>query len=383
MPIYHRLGRIPPKRHIAHPREDGGLHYEELMGNRGFVGPSSLLYHLRPPTAVREVELLRQVLLEPDPDQRVRHRHLRTAGVPVGGSPTLDRLPLLFNQDVTLSVVVADLEDPHFYRNASADELVFVVEGEGVLASAFGELRFRPGEQIIIPRGILHQWKQRGAMRLLCIEARGPLRWPARYRNDCGQLLEGAPYSERDIQRPSELQAHDERGPFELLVKQHGAITRIVLDHHPFDVVGWDGYYYPWAISIHDFEPIVGRVHQPPPVHQLLAGDGLVICNFCPRPFDFHPQAIPVPYAHSNVMSDEVLFYVSGEFMSRKGIEVGSLTLHPDGIPHGPHPGRYEGSVGATRTSELAVMMDTERPLQVTRQALELEDADYYRSWLA
>jgi len=383
MPIYHRLGDIPAKKHIVHAREGGGLHYEELMGNRGFTGPSSLLYHLRPPTAVREVELERRLPLEADQDARVRHRHLRTAGLPVGGSPTLDRVPLLFNEDLTLSMVRPDRPDAHYYRNAMADELVFVAEGEGVLESAFGVLPLGPGDEVVVPRGILHRYELRGPARLLVIESHGALRWPRRYHNEWGQLLEGAPFSERDIRRPASLQCHDERGAFEVLVKQHDAITRVVLDHHPFDVVGWDGYYYPWAISIHDFEPIVGRVHQPPPVHQLLEGDGLVICNFCPRPFDFHPQAIPVPYAHSNVMSDEVLFYASGDFMSRKGIEVGSITLHPDGIPHGPHPGRYENSVGKARTDELALMMDTERRLRVTRQALALEDAGYYQSWIA
>ncbi len=214
------------------------------------------------------------------------------------------------------------------------------------------------------------------------IESSGFVRTPKRYRNEHGQLLEHAPYSERDIRRPEQLVTHEEKAEHHVLVKKDFRLTEFVLDHHPFDVVGWDGFYYPWALNIHDFEPRVGRFHLPPPVHQTFEGDGFVVCSFCPRPYDFDPQAVPAPYNHSNVMSDEVLYYANSEFMSRKGIEFGSVTLHPDGIPHGPHPGRAEDSIGKTHTDELAVMLDTFRPLMVGKPALDVEDKDYYQSWL-
>ena len=383
MPIYHRLGTLPPKRHTAHRQPDGSLYHEQLMGNFGFQGPSSLLYHLRPPTSVRAVEPVRPLPIEGEPEDFLRMRHLRTGEVPVGGCATLDRVPLLFNAEVTVAVARPDTDDPHFFRNGEADEYVFVAEGKGVVETSFGELLFGAGDQLVIPRGILQRYRlKEGPLRLLVVESRGFVRWPSRYTNDFGQLLEGAPFSERDIRRPSQLRTYDETGDAEILVKQRGGLTRMVLDHHPFDVVGWDGYYYPWAFNIHDFEPITGAIHQPPPIHQLLQSDGWVLCNFCPRPYDFHPEAIPAPYNHSNVMTDEVLFYASNEFMSRKGIAYGSLTLHPDGAPHGPHPGRYEASIGQARTEELAVMIDTFRPLKVTTQASKLEDPGYGQSWL-
>ena len=383
MPIYHRLGQLPRKRHIAHRRADGGVYHEHLMGNHGFTGPSSLLYHLRPPTQVKSVELLRPVALEADPEGVPRCRHLRTARIPDGGSPTLDRTPLLFNSDVVLALAAPDRQDEHFYRNGMADEYVYVATGSGVLESTFGELPFSQGDQLIIPRGILHRYRlDPNPARLLLLESRSSIRWPRRYHNDQGQLLEGAPFSERDIRRPAGLLLNDEQGEFEVIVRQPQGLTRMVLAHHPFDVVGWDGYYYPWALNIHDFEPITGTIHQPPPIHQALQGDAFVICNFCPRPYDFHPEAVPAPYNHSNVMTDEVLFYASSEFMSRKGIEFGSITLHPDGMPHGPHPGRYEASIGQPHTDELAVMIDTFKPLSVARPALAIEDRDYLTSWL-
>jgi len=381
MPIYHSLGQIPRKRHTALPKATGGVHHEQLMGNYGFTGPSSLLYHLRRPTAVREVSHLAPVQHEVEPEPMLGARHLRTARIERGGSPTLDRVPLLVNAEVALLLATPEKEDAHFYRNGEADEYVFVVEGEGVLQTQFGELPFTDGDQLVIHRGILHRYRFVRLPRLLIMESRGYIGWPRRYHNDLGQIIEGAPFCERDIKRPQRLTTHDEEGAFEILVKQRGGLTRMVLAHHPFDVVGWDGYYYPWSFSIHDFEPITGTIHQPPPIHQLLQGEGWVLCNFCPRPYDFHPRAIPAPYNHSNVMSDEVLFYASSEFMSRRGIEYGSITLHPDGCPHGPHPGRYEESMGQTRTEELAVMIDTFRPLAVTRRALEIEDRDYALSW--
>jgi homogentisate 1,2-dioxygenase len=385
MPFYHTLGRIPKKRHTIFRRPDGGLYSEELMGHEGFIGTSSLLYHTHPPTTVKSARKVKDIVWEADEGTSLRHRHFRTAQARKGGSPTLDRTPLLFNTDVAMLYVGPDANDPHFYRNSQADEVVYVCEGTGTLESGFGDLPVRPGDYVVIHRNITHRWRfdfTAGAVKLIVFESRGHVRYPKRYHNAAGQLLEGAPYSERDIRRPTALTPHDEMGEFKILVKQYDAINELVLDHHPFDVVGWDGFYYPWAFSIHDFEPIVGRIHQPPPVHQTFQGDGFVICSFCPRPFDFDPNSIPAPYNHSNVDSDEVLFYASSEFMSRKGIEYGSITHHPDGLPHGPHPGRAEASIGAKATNELAVMMDSFRPLKVAKAATAFEDPAYHRSWL-
>ena len=285
--------------------------------------------------------------------------------------------------------VEPDTEDEHFYRNGQADELVYVSKGKGVLESVFGELPFSEGDYLVIHRGITHRYRfdrttdsNAEQPKLLIMESRGHVRLPKKYRNEFGQIMEGAPYSERDFRGPSTLVTHDEVGDFRIFVKQYDGINEQILDHHPFDVVGWDGCYYPWAFNIMDFEPIVGRVHQPPPVHQTFQGDGFVVCSFCPRPYDFHPEAVPAPYNHSNVDSDEVLYYASSEFMSRKGIEFGSITHHPDGLPHGPHPGRAEASIGAKHTDELAVMMDSFRPLHVAKQALDIEDPNYHKSWL-
>jgi len=383
MPLYHTLGHIPRKRHVVFRKPDGGLHAEELVGNKGFTGPASLLYHLHPPTTVVRVERKSEIHWEADENPALRHRHFRTTRLPEGGSPTLDRTPLLFNGDVALLAARPDREDPHFYRNAQGDEIVYVSAGSGVLESQFGDLPYRQGDYLVIHRGILHRYRMSPEPhQLLVIESRGYVRTPSRYRNEFGQMVEGAPFSERDIRRPAAPHTVDEKGEFPLLVKQYDGLTEVVLDHHPCDVVGWDGYYYPWAFNIHDFEPIVGRIHQPPPVHQTFQGDGFVVCSFCPRPFAFAPEAVPAPYNHSNVDSDEVLYYASAEFMSRKGIEFGSVTLHPDGIPHGPHPGRAEASIGAARTDELAVMLDSFRPLNVARTALGIEDEAYHRSWI-
>jgi homogentisate 1,2-dioxygenase len=328
-------------------------------------------------------EDLRSAAYEADTDTSLRLRHFRSNGYAKGGSPTLDRQPIFFNNDTALLYCEPDINDGHFYRNSMEDEYVYISEGQGVLESQFGDLPYVQGDQLIIHRGILHRFNMQNVPhKLLIIESKGYLRTPSRYRNEYGQLVEGAPFSERDIKRPSELKTYDEKDEFTLVVKQYNRLHRVTLDHHPCDVVGWDGYYYPWAFNIHDFEPITGTIHQPPPVHQILQGDGFVICNFCPRPYDFHPEAVPAPYNHSNVMSDEVLYYCTKEFMSRKGVEFGSLTLHPDGLPHGPHPGRYEASVGQPRTEELAVMWDTFRSLSVAKPALEIEDPDYITSWL-
>ena len=383
MPIYQQRGQLPRKRHVVFRQPDGSLHPEELIGNKGFTGPSSLLYHLRQPTTVKSVRGLGDLRWESDPDRTLRHRHFRAARLKGGPSPVLDRVPLLFNADVALSLCTPERGDEFFYRNGQGDELLYVDQGSGALETPLGRLAFGRGDYVVIPRGILHRYELgEGPWRFLVIESTGYVRTPKRYRNEHGQLVEGAPFCERDLRAPQELEARDERGDFKLVVKMHNRLTEMVLAHHPCDVVGWDGYYYPWALNIRDFEPLVGRIHLPPPVHQTFEGDGFVVCSFVPRPFDFDSQAVPAPYNHANVMSDEVLYYASSQFMSRKGIEQGSITLHPDGLPHGPQPGRTEESIGAKWTDELAVMVDTFRPLMVGRQVLAVEDEGYMSSWL-
>jgi homogentisate 1,2-dioxygenase len=383
MPIYHRLGDVPKKRHTQLRSNDGKLYTEELIGNKGFSGPATLAYHLHAPTQIKSVRKVKEMMWGEESDGCPHHRHFRSHKLPGGASPTMDRVPLLFNADVAMSLAQPTGEDDFFYRNAQGDEVIFVTEGEGVLESMMGELPFKPGDYVLIPRGILHRYRfTKHPVKMLVIESSGYVRTPKRYRNEHGQLMENSPYSERDIRRPEDLPVHDQAGDFLLLVKKDNRIIEMVLDHHPLDVVGWDGYYYPWAFSIHDFEPRVGRVHLPPPTHQTFESDGFVICSFCPRPYDFDPQAIPAPYNHSNVMSDEVLYYANAEFMSRKGIEYGSVTLHPDGMPHGPQPGRTEASIGQKWTDELAVMVDTFRPLHVSRAAVDVEDKNYWRSWI-
>ncbi len=384
MPFYHRLGNIPHKRHTIFPKKDGGIYYEELMGNLGFRGIQSLLYHIRRPTSLLETKKIKDLRWEADPDGTLRMRHFFSHRLPPAGkSPTLDRTPLLFNRDVALSLARPSADDDFFFRDAQADEVVFVTEGGGVLESLMGELPFRQGDYLVIPRGILHRYRLTQAPQIfLVFESAGYVRTPARYRNAHGQLLEHSPFSERDIRPPSALPVNDEKGQFPIVVKKGNALHRLVLDHHPLDVVGWDGYYYPWAFNVSDFEPITGRVHQPPPVHQTFEGDGFVICSFVPRLYDYHPQSIPSPYAHSNVEADEVLYYCNEEFMSRKGIEYGSVTLHPDGFPHGPQPGKTEESIGQKEARELAVMMDTVAPLTVAKAVLACEDPQYGRSWL-
>lgn len=379
---YHSLGKIPRKRHTVFRKEDGGLYHEELKGNKGFDGPSSLLYHIHRPTCVKSSKLIRQEVLEKDPDPSLRMRHLRTGQTSEGGSSTMDRIPLLFNNDVTLSLVKPDKQDSFYYRNGQADEIVYVSYGAGTLETAFGELHFSEGDYLVIPRGILHRYRFEGNKNCFFItESTGEVRTPKRYRNEYGQLIERSPYSERDFRLPQNLKTVDEVKDTALRIKFNHCITEVTLAHHPFDLIGWDGFYYPYAFNIHDFEPIVGRIHEPPPVHQTFQGDNFVICSFCPRPYDFDKEAVPAPYNHSNVMSDEVIYYAKEKFMSRKGIEFGSITLHPDGLTHGPHPGKMEESIGKTYTDELAVMVDTFYPLHVAKPALSIEDKSYAQSW--
>ena len=384
MPFYVQRGRIPAKRHVAFRKDDGSIYPEHLMGNLGFKGLQSLLYTLRPPTAVKAMEIAWVQPRIEEESPALKMRHLRTHRLETsGGSAVKDRQLLLFNNDLAMSLVRPTGADDFFYRNGQADEIIYVTRGGGVLESQFGNLEYRQGDYLVIPRGIISRLVPSGDPQIhLVIESRGYVRTPKRYRSSHGQLLEHSPFCERDIRPPAELVTRDQTGDFEVITRMGDTCHRVIMDHHPFDTVGWDGCYYPWAFSIHDFEPIVGRIHQPPPVHQTFASDGFVVCSFVPRLFDFHPQAVPAPYNHSNVMTDEVLYYANEEFMSRKGIEYGSITLHPDGLPHGPQPGKAEESVGKRDTNELAVMVDTFKPLRVARPVLEVEDADYGRSWL-
>ena len=391
MPFYHHLGELPHKRHTQFRRPDGSLYHEQVMGTRGFEGIQSIVYHRCAPTAMLRAEDRGPIEIALEPPGALRHRHFRTRRLAPGGDFITGRQPLLHNNDVTISIVLpaepmalqsTGQAQPYWYRNGQGDELIFVDHGDGRIESLFGTLPFRRGDYLVIPIGTTYQLVTNGPAKLLVFETRGSIETPRRYRNEHGQLLEHSPYCERDIRVPQELASHDEAGEFVVLVRARDRLTMHTLDHHPLDAVGWDGYLYPWAFNIEDFEPITGRVHQPPPVHQTFKGPNFVICSFVPRKFDYHPLAIPAPYNHSNVDSDEVLYYVEGNFMSRKGIEEGSISLHPSGLPHGPHPGAAEGSIGKQGTEELAVMIDTFHPLRVAQAALAIEDAQYPYSWI-
>ena len=383
---YTQLGHLPHKRHTQFRQPDGSLYHEELIGDQGFSGRHSLLYHLRPPTEIEMVSVDARVKMTYEPPGALRPRHFRTAKAAhrSGGDAIASRTPLLTNGDVTLSIAHPTEAMTYWYRFAHGDEILFIHQGQGVLESPFGILPYRAGDYVVIPAGVLWQLVPDDTVEqtYLVIEAMGHIRPPQRYLSPQGQFLENAPYCERDVRSPQQLVPHDETGQFEVHVKARGHITRYLYRHHPLDVVGWDGHLWPYTFNIEDFEPITGRVHQPPSVHQTFAGPGFVVCSFVPRLYDYHPEGIPAPYNHANVDSDEVLYYVKGQFMSRKGIEAGSLTLHPSGLPHGPHPGTYAASIGQSRTEELAVMIDTFRPLQVTAQAAALDDRNYVYSWL-
>ncbi|GIV58978.1 MAG: homogentisate 1,2-dioxygenase [Rhodothermaceae bacterium] len=383
MPYYFRLGAIPHKRHTQFRKPDGSLYSEEVIGAEGFSGIASIAYHLHPPTVVERIA--DPIPFAPDYTDldTLRHRHIKGFEVESSGDWLTARRYIMGNEDVRLALAEPTAEMDYFYRNAVADEVVFIHDGEGVLESPFGRLEFTQGDYVHVPRTITHRWRFKPGIRnrVLIIESFSEVRFPKRYRNEFGQLLEHSPFCERDIRPPSELITIDEEGAFEVRIAKHGYLHRLFYRYHPFDYVGWDGYMYPYALSIHDFEPITGRIHQPPPVHQTFAGRNFVICSFVPRLFDYHPEAIPAPYNHSNIDSDEVLYYAEGDFMSRRGIERGSFTLHPGGIAHGPHPGTVETSIGKERTEELAVMVDTFRPLRLTKTAVAHEDVDYIFSW--
>lgn len=385
MAIYHRLGTIPAKRHTVFRKPDGSLYSEELVSTHGFSSTYSLVYHCHPPTLVKKIGEPYSVIPRIAREKHLKHTSLKGFQVQPEDDYLKSRKPVLVNQDLHLSLAAPRQSmDRYFYKNSQADEIIFVHEGRGVLKTGYGEIPFEYGDYLLIPRGVIYQLSFENAdNRLLIVESFSPVRTPKRYRNEFGQLMEHAPFCERDMKLPRNLQTHDEFGDFEVKIKKEGLIYPYIYGSHPFDFVGWDGYHFPWGFSIHNFEPITGRVHQPPPVHQTFETDAFVLCSFCPRLYDYHPQAIPAPYNHSNVDSDEVLYYVDGDFMSRNNVEKGQITLHPGGIPHGPHPGTVEKSIGQTRTDELAVMIDPFRPLMLTDEALRIEDPDYYHSWLS
>lgn len=384
MPIYHRLGNIPHKRHTQFRKENGDLFYEQLFGTIGFDGMSSLLYHVHRPTQV--VSVAEPFDVSPTIALKKNMRSLKLIGfnIPPEDDYLKSRVALLVNNDVHVGLAAPGKSlTTYFYKNADADEMLFIHKGTGTLRTFLGNIPFEYGDYLIIPRGMIYQIDfDTEDNRILYAESFHPIYTPKRYRNWFGQLLEHSPFCERDYKLPQNLETNDEKGEFLMKIKKQGMIHELVYATHPFDVVGWDGYNYPYGFSIHNFEPITGRVHQPPPVHQTFETSAFVICSFCPRLYDYHPQAIPAPYNHSNIDSDEVLYYVDGDFMSRNDIDKGYITLHPAGIPHGPHPGAYERSIGKQRTEELAVMIDTFKPLMVTEAALKIDDGQYYQSWL-
>jgi homogentisate 1,2-dioxygenase len=384
MPFYHQLGNIPRKRHVIHEKPNGGIYYEQLFGTEGFHGMSSLLYHVHRPTMIKSIS--EPVFAGPVGaiDFNITPMMLKGWSVAPKADFLDSRSYMLFNSDLNIALAAPQnsLKD-YFYKNADADELLFVHQGSGTLRTFLGNIPFGYGDYLVIPRGMIYQIDfTTPENRLFIVESNSPIVTPKRYRNNFGQLLEHSPFCERDIRKPSELETFDRKGEYIVKVRKQQHIHTLTYASHPFDVVGWDGYNYPYAFSIHDFEPITGRIHQPPPVHQTFEAHNFVVCSFCPRLYDYHPKSIPAPYNHSNIDSDEVLYYVDGDFMSRNHVEKGYISLHPGGIPHGPHPGAAERSIGQKETAELAVMVDTFRPLKVTGEAVQLNDDTYKTSWL-
>ena len=387
MPYYRSVGEVPQKRHVRVPGPQDGLLFEEVMGEEGFAGESSILYHLRSPSALTGVEPVGQVAGAADDlaaNDPLLPRHFHTTKLPPGGDAVTARHVLLGNEDVRLCWVSADTTSP-LYRNATGDELAYVQSGEATFESVFGTLTVGPGDYVVVPRSTTHRWvlPDGGRLELLLLEAAGHVEAPRRYLSPRGQFLETAPYCERDIRGPDAPLMAAGEGAADIIVRHRAGVTRYTMPASPFDVIGWAGQLYPWAFDIHDFEPLVGSIHQPPHVHQTFEGPGFVVCSFVPRPYDFHPGAIKVPYHHSNVDSDEVIFYSEGDFMSRAGagIGIGSISLHPGGFVHGPQPGSVERAADQDRTEEVAVMIDTFHPLRIGEAALSVADADYVWTW--
>jgi homogentisate 1,2-dioxygenase len=383
MPIYHSLGKIPSKRHTIFRKPDGQLYAEELVSTEGFSSLYSLVYHCHPPTIVKSMGTPYSVEPKIAREKHLKHTSLKGFKIQPVDDYLESRKVILANNDLYISLAAPKKSmTNYFYKNSQADEVLFIHEGSGVLKTGFGKLTFGYGDYIVIPRGTIYQIEfDDEKNRLFIVESFSSIQTPKRYRNAFGQLQEHSPYCERDIRKPKDLETIDQIGDFKVLIKKQGMIYPYIYGTHPFDFVGWDGFHYPWALSIHDFEPITGRLHQPPPVHQTFEAHNFVICSFVPRKYDYHPLSIPAPYHHSNVDSDEVLYYVEGDFMSRKSVEKGQITLHPAGIPHGPHPGTVEKSIGKESTEELAIMIDPFKPLMITEEALAIEDEDYFASW--
>ncbi len=383
MPHYIALGKIPAKRHTQFRDENNKLYSEQLFSTEGFSSNYSLLYHIHPPTQIIKTEEPTDINPKVATENILKHRSFQGFNI----KPTEDylesRIPVLINSDCHISLASPKKSmENYFFKNADADEVIFIHEGTGVVKTQYGDLSFEYGDYIVLPRGTIYSIHfNTENNRLFIVESFGPIRFPKRYLSKYGQLLEHSPYCERDIKVPEFVGAINMAGNFLIKTKKKGMLYPITYANHPFDVVGWDGCEYPFIFSIHNFEPITGRVHQPPPVHQTFDGKDFVLCSFVPRMYDYHPNSIPAPYNHSNIDSDEVLYYVDGDFMSRKHVTRGMITLHPSGIPHGPHPGAVEKSIGKTETKELAVMVDTFRPLMLTQAALGIEDKDYVMSW--
>lgn len=384
MPRYHSLGKIPPKRHTTFEKPEGGLYQEELFGTAGFAGMSSLIYHIYPPTVVTDIKQVKKVAPKIAIDKNMKALSFQGFSLKPEKDFIESRKTLFVNNDLHIGLAAPkEFSSDYFYKNGDADEMLFVHVGSGTLKTMYGNIKFKYGDYLIIPRGTIYQIDfDTDENRLLYVESFSPILTPKRYRNNFGQLLEHSPFCERDFRLPTNLETHDEKGEFKIFIKKQGVLWEYIYGNHPFDVVGWDGFNYPYAFSIHDFEPITGRIHMPPPIHQQWEAAGFVVCSFVPRLYDYHPKSIPAPYHHSNVDSEEILYYVDGDFMSRNNIEKGQLTLHPGGIPHGPHPGAIERSVGKKSTEELAVMIDPFRPVMITEDAMKLNVSDYYKSWI-
>ena len=384
MPFYQKQGIIPQKRHTVFENGKGGLYQEEVFGTAGFAGMTSILYHVHAPTMVAEMGEPYSVAPEIAIEHNLKNLSFSGFDVKPADDYLKSRNTLFVNNDMHIGLASPTrFSDGYFFKNADADEMIFVHQGSGTLKTPFGHIPFKYGDYLIIPRGTTYELDFDSAEnRLLYIESFSPIFTPNRYRNNFGQLLEHSPFCERDIRTPMDLETHEDLGEYKILIKKQGMIYPYTYKNHPFDLVGWDGYNYPYAMSSFDFEPITGRIHQPPPVHQHFEANNFVVCSFVPRLYDYHPKAIPAPYHHSNIDSDELLYYVDGDFMSRNNINKGQITLHPGGITHGPHPGAIERSIGKTKTEELAVMIDPFNPVKITKQAMDIEVKDYYKSWL-